>query len=323
MEENRNDVEMVEENEVAVDEISIGETLEPTILESLEQEKSRFVKKYKNSRYLSIGSTVLVLAIIIVSYTTILDKGVIGQWIAIILIALSLIGSLVFSRILRNKVTNYVKDYMRDYNGEINNIALETSEIQNYYYDFKGMLTTDTFVEAKLLEDVNNTTSRNYISYDVKDSHVEVADYVAYRQNGKKAQVVFLGKLFKAERRAKIDGRILIHIKPDKTLSPQETVGPDDLGDLVLIEETPTHFVYATSADVFKKLKPKALGKLLKLTPSKDLADITISMYENKVIAALSFSDAVMVVPYKEPVAAAGILEFQKTLQTLNEFLTL
>lgn len=327
MEENKR-VEATEIEAVATEESAIAnedvilEPHEEPKLPVLEEHKKSFAKSYRGSRIVSYVSSAIVIAIIIVAYTVVFPLQPNGTWAGIILIIIALVGSLVFSKYHRNKLTKRVRKYMADYNGEVNNIALKDSKVSNYTFDFAGEISGETFKEARLLKDIINTNSRNLITYDVGRFHVEASDFVAYRPDGKRAKAAFLGKLVTATSTEIVEGRVVFYLKPDPAIF-KDVAGPDDLEDLELLEDKPRYRLYASNKELKKKLPLRAINALLKIVPNGELADLTVALYQNKVLMTLTYSDALMVVPYKEDIPVNAILLYHDHLTAINEFFTL
>lgn len=327
MNEKEKQVELVEETPEETqtpqsfvnEEISDDTEKEKKELPELEAMRTTFAKMYRKFRTISYISTATVIIVIIVSYLWLFP---INQWAGLVPIILILIASLVYSRFTRNKLTENVRKYMADYNGYVSNFALSETEVTNYVFDFAASMEKEVFTDARLLKDIINTNSRNLVTYDLGRWNVEIADYVAYRRDGKQAKAVFLGKLVAGTTTEAIDGRVVIYIKPREE-SYQGSNGPDDVEDLELLVDTAEYRLYASNKELKKAVSTKALNALLKVRPDKELADVSVSLYQNKFAVALTYSDALMVVPYKEEVPVHAIKKYQEHLTNLNKFIAL
>ncbi len=288
-------------------------------IESLEAEKAAFVKTYKKSQFVSYIVVALMIVVVVVSYVWLFK---INQWAGIVPIIVALIGSTVFNNFHRKKITAKVRLYMDSYNRELNRIVLDNSEFENYVYDFNALIESDDFIKARILKDIVNTNSRNLMRYDIGHWNVSLADFVAYRPDGKRATAAFHGKFLSASRDKSIDGRIIVYLKPDPNFF-KDGKGPDDIEDLEVISDDPNYTIYATDAKTAKFLNKEALAKLLEVKPSNQLADVLVSIYENKVAVTLSYGSDLMVVPYKEPVPVAAIHKYADDVTVLNAFFTL
>lgn len=323
-EKNKEIVETIEEQAPAF----VNEEIQPTsieenvVLPELEAHKKSFAKAYKNSRMISYISSAIVIAIIVVAYTVIFPLKPNGTWAGVILIIITLVGSVMFSRWHRAKITSRVRQYMADYNSEVNQLALKESKIANYAFDFAGEISGDTFKKARFLKDIINTNSRNLMTYDISRFKVEVADFVGYRQDGKQAKSAFLGKLIHATSEQAIEGRVVLYLKPDPALF-KDAAGPDDIADLELLEDKPRYRLYASNKELKKKLPLRAINALLKIRPTNELADLTLVMHDNKVLITLTYSDTLMVVPYKEAIPTGAIMAYKAHLTAINEFFSL
>jgi len=317
------EVTPAEEEQSFANEDVVVEHKEEVKYPELEEHKKSFVKAYNVSRWISYLSSAIVIVIIIVAYLVIFPLNPpTGTWAGVILIILTLIGSFVFSRFHRNRLTNRIKKYMADYNLSVNEIALADSKISNYAFDFGGEIPKKTFTDARLLKDIIDTNSRNLSKYSVGRFEVELADFVAYRQDGKRARAAFLGKFINATASESVEGRVILYLKPDPTLF-KDAGGPDDIADLELLDDKPRYLLYATNKEAKKKLPLKALNAILEIVPDQELADVSVSLYENKVAITLTYSDALMVVPYKEEVPSDAIAKFKEHITIVNNFLSL
>lgn len=323
MKENEKDFASANE-ETQVEVVSDEEIITSKKIEipSLEEYKKAFTKTYNTSRIVSYVASALVFVIVIIAYTVIFPLEPNGAWAGIILIILTLIGSTIFSRYNRKKISLKVRDYMTDYNREVARIAFEDSEVNNFVYDFGGKIEKEPFVEARFLKNIVSTDSRNLVSYDVGTWHVDYADYVAHRPDGKRAKSVFYGKFLSGTRDKGIDGRIVIYVKPDPGIF-KEISGPDDVEDLTLVEDAPLYRIYATTKELAKKVTKAALNTLLEIVPNNDLADVTVILHDNKIGITLTYSDAIMIVPYKEEINGDIVFEHKHNVTALNKFLSL
>ncbi len=327
------DVEVSEEQDVnetnadnleLVQEPTLGEGTSTFVeelpkIESLETEKAAFVKIYNKSRIVSYIVVALMLVIVVVSWVWLLP---INQWAGLVPIIVALIGSTVFNSWHRKKITLKVREYMDSYNRELNRIVLDKSDFQNYVYDFNALLDGEEFIKARILKDIVNTNSRNLMRYEVGSWQVSLADFVAYKPEGKKMISVFYGKFMSATREKIVDERVILYIKPDVNFF-KDAKGPDDIEDLELISDNAEYALYASDKKAANLLSEEALAKLLQIKPDKSLADVSVSIYENKVAVTLSYANDLMVVPYKEPVPTATIHKYSEDVTTLNEFFTL
>ncbi len=292
------------------------------VIPTLEEHKQAFVKKYNGSRLISYLTSAIVIAIVVLSYLVIFPLEPNGTMAGIILIILTLVASTVFSRWHRQRTTKFIREYMASYNGEVNKFILEDSNVTNYVFDFGAKIETEEFTAMGFLTNIVNSNSRNVIRYEVGSFKVEFADFVAYRPDGNSAKSVFYGKFLSATREEKVDGRILIYLKPDPLIF-KDTAGPDDLGDLELISDEPRYKLYATTKVLAKKVPAKALTELLKIEPDNELADVTVILKDNKLAVTLTYSDAIMIVPYKEVINHNVINHYKHNVTALNKFLSL
>lgn len=329
-----NEKDFANANETPVNETPVkAEVIDPAVNEdiskhvretipSLEAHKEAFKKTYNKSRIVSYSVSALVFAIIVVAFTVLLPLEPNGAWAGIIVTIVTLIGSSVFSRFHRKKIEEKVHNYMKDYGDELARISFADSKIENFAVDYTGKISDEAFTEARFLKNIISTNSRNLVMYDVGVWHVEYADYVAYRPEAKRAKSAFYGKYLFGTRDKGIDGRIAIYVKPDPLLH-SESVGPDDIDDLVLVVDAPLYRIHATSKELAKKVSEKALEELLKIVPNNNLADVSVMLFDNKIGVTLTYSEGIMNVPYKDAIDTDIIFEHKQNVTALNKFLSL
>lgn len=282
--------------------------------------KQQFHKRYIRFRYVGYVVIAIVLAIVIVAYTVVFPLQPNGAMAGIIMIILALTGSMVFNKINRNKLTRVIRQYMVDYHDQVNQLALKEENITNYVFDFEGKMTADEFAKAHIAKDVVKTNSRNLLTYELGDKNVQMTDYIAYRNFNKRLEPVFVGKLIIATRKKKVDDRVVIYVKPNPLAFP-DSGGPDDIEDLTLVLDNSFVKIFAKD-DGYKKTVPaKALKICEQIETNKILPDVTISIYEDKVVIAATYGDEMMVVPYKEDVPVASIEQFKNNLATFHDLI--
>ncbi len=301
-----------------VEKVIEGENVvENEIAPTLDNLRKAFVKKINVMRYIGYAIAALVFIIVVVSYVVIMEHTQMG---AIILIILALIGSFVFSVLNRRKQEGIIRGYMFEYNDVINKELIADEEISEYVFDYTEGLDTKTFVEAKVLDDVTDSASRNLVAYKFKDFEVKHADYVAYKREGKRVLSVFAGKLLVGTRSKAVSNQVVLYIKPDQKHFP-ETKQPE-IAHLKVVESTDEYVVYAEGA--YKRALPAAaIKQLLEITRSNNLADLTVSLVENKVTILMSYGKDIISVPYREPVPHAAIKQYIANTAVIHKFLNL
>ena len=114
----------------------------------------------------------------------------------------------------------------------------------------------------------------------------------------------------------------MLYIKPSEQKYDGGT-GQMILEDLRLVVDKPEYKLYATNKRHQKAISTKALEALLQVRPDNELADVSVALYKNKFAVTLTYSDALMVVPYKENVPVHAIKKYKEHLTALNKFIAL
>ena len=91
-------------------------------------------------------------------------------------------------------------------------------------------MTFDDFSMQKILKDITSAGSRNLVTYKLNKYDIKIADYAAYKQEGKQNQLVFVGKLMTVEGVKAPKGRVLIYRRPSAE-AIKEAVGPTEVED--------------------------------------------------------------------------------------------
>lgn len=291
--------------------------LKSEIAPILDNLRGAFAKKINLMRYLGYGIAAIVFMVVVVSYVVIMQHTQMG---AIILIILALIGSFVFSVLNRRKQEGIIRQYMFEYNDVINKELVANQEISEYMFDYTDGLDTKAFVEAKVLEEVSDSASRNLVSYKLGDFEVKHADYVAYKREGKRVASVFAGKLLVATRSKTISSQVVLYIKPDNEHFP-DTKQPE-IAHLKVVENNDEYTIYAEGA--YKRTLPEAaIKQLIAIKRSNNLADLTVSLLENKVTILMSYGKDIISVPYREAVPHEAINQYIANTAIVHKFLNL
>lgn len=265
---------------------------------------------YKKQRLYNNIAFVLVIVLIIASYVVL--QAWLGQnYLALGSVAVILVLLFVYSRISRTKMEKLTKEYITQYYGLMKEKAFPEDRFPKATIDFDRKLDLSVFTDAGILKEIVRINTRGIVSFDYRGNEATACDMAAYRSADGKQTPSFLGKFITVPLKLNLSGRILVYIKPKV-----QAKGPDVLDDLIKIEETDRYVIYATDSASFKTLPPGFVHLLDSLNVDDLLVDATFSIHPEQTQVALSYTDALMVIPLQNAFDPAPSDQYAKNLQS-------
>ena len=265
----------------------------------IEEERKKFKKIYTATNAGRIIVSLLSIAIIVVafilaqgplksnSFTVLIVGGVIG---------LAVLGAatLIFNKIRKEKISKYMDVYY----SEVNNYLFKETFTVTANQSDRVML--EDFDKNELYKDIVSCPSRN-VAY-LKNDNLDLKSYEISGQaiaNGdKKAHPVFVGKIF--EQKNNYEGeKIVVYFKAKKQ---ELALPPTALDGVEEVENTDKYVIYSNNKEYKKVLKKAVMAAINKIEVNDILIDGSISITKGMTYVALGLDDAIMAVPYKEPV---------------------
>jgi len=276
----------------------------------IEEARKSFMAFYKKQRLYNNIAFVLVIVLIIASYVVL--QAWLGQnYLALGAVAVVLVLLFVYSRISRTKMEKLTKEYITQYYGLMKEKAFPEERFPKATIDFDRKLDLSVFTDAGILKEITRINTRGIVSFDYRGQEATACDMAAYRSSDGKQTPSFLGKFIVVPLKLNLSGRILVHIKPKV-----QAKGPDVLDDLQKMEETERYVIYATDAATFKVLPSGFVHLLDSLSVDNLLVDATFSIHPGQTQVALSYTDALMVIPLQNAFDPAPSDQYAKNLQS-------
>ncbi len=275
----------------------------------IEEARQTFMGFYKKQRLYNNIALVGVVALIIVAYVVL--QAWLGQnYLAIGAVAVILGLLFVYSRIARTKMEKYTKSYISQYYGFMKEKVFPIERFPNSSMDFEKKLDLAVFTNAGILNNIYRINSRGVISFDYHGQGATICDMAAYTSADAKQSPSFLGKFLSVPMKLNFSGRILVYLKPKVSAK-----GPDCLEDVKKVEETDRYTIYASEPATLKAL-PTSFMRLLDTLEVDDLlVDATFSIRPNETQVALSYTDALMVIPLQNAFDKVPSDRYAKNIQ--------
>ncbi len=257
----------------------------------IEEARQSFMSCYKKQRLYNNIALVVVVALIIVAYVVL--QAWLGQnYFAIGAVAVILGLLFVYSRISRTKMEKSTKNYIRQYYSFMKEKVFPDDRFPNSSMDFEKKLDLSVFTGAGILNNIYRINSRGVISFEYQHQNATICDMAAYTSADAKQSPSFLGKFLSVPLALNFSGRILVYLKPKV-----QGKGPDCLEDVKKVEETDRYTIYATDSSTLKVLPTNFIRLLETLEVDDLLVDATFSIRPDQTQVALSYTDALMVIP--------------------------
>lgn len=281
----------------------------------IEEARASFMVIYKKQRLLNNVALGVVVLLIIAAYV-ILQAWLNLNYVALGAVAVILVLLFVYSRISRTKIENSTKKYIYDYYGLMKEKTLPPDRFPNASIDFEKKLELSVFTDAGILKDIVRINSRGVISFQYKGQPATLCDMASYTAVDGKQTPSFLGKFLSVPVSFDTQGRILVYLKPKL-----QGKGPNALDDLKKLDENDRWVFYGAEGVSLKSL-PSSFWSVFETLEVDDLlVDATFSIKSSEVKVALSYTDALMVLPLQNPFDPKPSDHFIKDFQTVMSIL--
>lgn len=288
----------------------------------INEERGGFAKFFKNFRLYNLFVMIAVLIIITLSVILLFPLGELGMGLALAIIITLLVGVIVYSKLMKRYTNNRGNTYMAFYYKHISDYVYGDLNLKDYQQDIGLQMTFDDFFDAKILKDITSAGSRNLVTYKLNKYDIKIADYAAYKQEGKQNQLVFVGKLMTVEGVKAPKGRVLIYRRPSAE-AIKEAVGPTEVEGLSLTLEDSDLLVYTEQEEDKKFLSKKVLDQLRSFPQGLPFIDMTLSFIDSKLTIALSYNDDLMVIPLPVPFVGEATRIFKTNIEAIHQFIQL
>lgn len=287
------------------------------------QERLKLSKHFKLFRIINLIVLLVVLAVITIGFIVFFPQGETGMGLAVGIIVGMLVLVVVYSTITKRITTKKGNVYIASYYQQTSDFVFKDLPIEDYVQDIHNQLTYEDFVDAKLIKDATSSGSRNLVSYQYHNYLVKVADYGAYRRDGKQNKLLFVGKLMVIDHIKPLSGRVLIYRRPTQE-QLKAAAGPNETEGLKVVIEDNDLIVYMENEQDKQQLL-KTISLIRNFPQDLPLIDVSFSFIGTHLTVALSYADDLMVIPLPVPfetkptsVYKDNILAIHRILDTLE-----
>lgn len=277
---------------------------------------SKIYRKYKLINNIIMGALAIIIGVTLV---LLLPKGNEGMIASIVIIVVLLVLLLVYSHFMKKYIRGKVDMYLNDFYVNVTLHAFEDIKVSNFKQSVSEKLDPQVFYDARILKDVNNVNSRNYVSYTYNNKNIVLVDTAAYKVLKRKQTPIFVGKLLSVDLEKEYKGRTIIYRLQDN--NDFVVVGPNDTDDLRLIKDEDAVRVYT---DNEKNVVSAAFIKAIKeIKTTLPLIDLTISIMGKTATFALSYNNDIMSVPLFESFKEKSLDSYKEDIEQIHKLIDL
>ncbi len=282
--------------------------------EELEKNRTEFLNYFKKARLINtivlVGAIILFVAVVIVMHKINQDT------IALIICAVIVIALFFYVKNIKKSIANYTQNYIKNYYNVTTKEVMNENNITEFEDEDENVINLEIIEKASFMKDINYTRSRNNISFNYEDHHILLGDllFKTIDQNDRKNSIVaFCGKFLQYETNKTYNGRTIIYRK----CKGNNGVGPTDIDSLEKVLEDEDFIIYSSNKDFEKDFNKKTLSLLRSIEIDDVLYDFTISLTNNVVTMAFSYSDSLMVIPLYEETPIKSFDKFSSDFATI------
>ena len=267
---------------------------------AIEEARNNLFKSYKKSRTISniiMFATVAAIAgIMFMIISNIQVLRIIGFVLAGVLVA----GMLVYYLVSRNIFPSKTKEYMELVSSSLRERLFTDSNFADITCNPEERLQIADLAGDNVYKEASGINSRGIVRGTYKGHHFTYGEVALLRPSTRKQQVppLFVGRYFTVPNDMKFDGRFIFVSRNEK----EPLDAPNDIDDLVVLEEKPDFVVYGLEgADYHKLFKSDFINALRKIKIEKHLLNITLVVWGGHSAIYLSYDDAIMSFPFDKP----------------------
>jgi len=287
------------------------------INKQIEEKRVVFMAFYKKQKLYNNIAMIAVVAVVIAAYVFV--QGMLDmQYLTLGIVAAAFVILLVYSKVMRTRVDKATKTYIHEYYDLQTNLVFPSDKFTSASIEMTARLDDKEFTDAGIIKEIIRTSSRGLITVSLGEVKIALADLAAYDTVDRKKGPVFLGKFLTCDNHLSIDGRVLIYLKPKITGK-----GPNALDDLKEVSSTESYVIYSSTNDYSKIISKRVIDVLNSITVDETLTDVTISIKSGKTYVALSYTDALMVIPLQAPYNPIPSEKYRHDIEKIAELITL
>lgn len=291
-------------------------------LESIEQTRSQFLKKYRMQNILKWVVSILCLGIVVfcwVALPNILGKREdnLSLILAIVVSVVTIIIVFGYSFLIKRLLNKKMKSYFAMYYTNVTNYVFDESLFKDVFLNSDGKIEDIQFIENDLFQDVYQVGSRGVISFKYKDIEMTICDCAGQIKDQKSLKPVFVGKYLMAPCSYAEEDPIFIYLKGD-----QRSIPPTNLGEVKTVFDDSVMGIYSNNPKWSKTMTMKVKRALSKIKVNKYLIDVSISIKKGRVCVCLGYDDALMVLPLEHSFNPAPNAAYKRELPDVCDFVS-
>ena len=287
-------------------------------LVDIEEQRKKVIKTYNNTRMRNN----IIMGVVVVAFIgsfILIAQGQWGQIAGWTIVGLSIVGMVVYYAITNKIYPKQSKDYCYDFWRKSNDYLFNQEHFSECYLDLAEKYDMSSVIADRVYENIIDIASRNVVHGKYKGKEFKFGELAFYKEGAKKRQkdVVFVGRHLEIANNFKIDGRILINLKAEKTFDL-----PTDLSDLVVLKEEENFVVYGAEGVDYEKILGKELIDALKGIEIRDpLVNINIVFWHKRTAMYLSYDDSIVAIPFQSELKVDSYVSFKKNIGVLFDIL--
>lgn len=308
-----NDLEMQEQ------EVQENQTIEDKSYQIvIEEARASLYKDYAKTKKISnIMMFAVVIAIAGIMFL-ITSNNMILQGIGYGLVALLVVGMVVYYILNRKKFPNKTKNYVNTVAGKMNSRMFGNSNFSDMVYDTDKKLEISELVGDGIYAEATKINSRNVVSGVYKGHPFTYAEAALIRTYDRKKPLppLFVGRYVSMPNELKFDGRFVVVLKNVK----EQFDSPNSISDLAILEDKDQYTIYGPDgSDYHEVLKDDFLNNLRKIQIKNHLLNINLAIWGGRFAVYLSYDDSIMSVPFEKPFDYDGFEEAANDLSAIFE----
>lgn len=295
----------------------VSYTYDDPNLQTVEDARNEFFKKYKHDNLIklivSIAVVVCILAGWIIPFVLMPNSGNTSLIIALSIAGAAVIGLGIYSYFFRKHADNGIKEYFKKYYDASYAYATEDLKVEGYHADLDTKLDLDEFKACGMYDDVYKVGSRYAVTFKYQGADCAIED-AASQVKGKKAlETSFVGKYLRMPNTYEGTGLVIYFKGNDRALPPS------CIKRLNCIEDSQKFSVYGDNEEK-RYLTHKIRMAFAQVVTNKTLVDVAISIKPGRTYICLGYEDDLMVIPLQKAFNPGPTKEFKANLK---EFLDL
>ncbi len=274
-------------------------------LEKIEAERESVLKDFKSNKRWSVINMIVVVALTCGGLIMFVNKEIPGlMWAGVGVIGLAIAYTIFMYFWRKRKYPVHVKKYIEIVTDCYNKIIFNNPDVSELCWEIDGKIPQSDINSDFVYKDVTAFFCRDHISGTIKGTGFDTYDISMNKQfiDEKKRQcteVLFAGKYITIRNDVSLNGRVVI---TTQTSGDQKYDIPNNVEDLQEISKDEDTTIYAANAEAVKALGSKFVSAAKAIKIKEPLLNFTIVVFEGHTGIYLSYSNAIINVPFDKPV---------------------